>query len=91
MPPPARPGYADVIASEIFVIAFDRRTRYDLAQPDAGPWLYHRGGRAAQQQRTPPLALERTSLRSGAGRSPGTRTRRAPARDRRSSRSCIRG
>jgi RNA polymerase sigma factor (sigma-70 family) len=34
------PGLADDVASETFLIAFDRRKRYDMAQPDARPWLY---------------------------------------------------
>jgi DNA-directed RNA polymerase specialized sigma24 family protein len=31
---------ADDVAAETFLIAFDRRERYDLARPDAKPWLY---------------------------------------------------
>jgi RNA polymerase sigma factor (sigma-70 family) len=31
---------ADDVASETFLIAFDRRRRYDRAHPDARPWLY---------------------------------------------------
>jgi RNA polymerase sigma factor (sigma-70 family) len=31
---------ADDVAAETFLIAFDRRRRYDLAQPNARPWLY---------------------------------------------------
>jgi DNA-directed RNA polymerase specialized sigma24 family protein len=31
---------ADDVASETFLIAFDRRRRYDLACPSARPWLY---------------------------------------------------
>lgn len=31
---------ADDVASETFLIAFDRRRRYDLAHPNARPWLY---------------------------------------------------
>jgi RNA polymerase sigma factor (sigma-70 family) len=34
------PGLADDVASETFLIAFDRRQRYDLTYPNAGPWLY---------------------------------------------------
>ena len=30
---------ADDVASETFLIAFDRRRRYDVAQPSARPWL----------------------------------------------------
>jgi DNA-directed RNA polymerase specialized sigma24 family protein len=32
--------FADDIASETFLVAFARRSRYDLTQPDARPWLY---------------------------------------------------
>jgi RNA polymerase sigma factor (sigma-70 family) len=31
---------AEDVASETFLIAFDRRRRYDLAYPSARPWLY---------------------------------------------------
>lgn len=31
---------ADDVAAETFMIAFDRRDRYDLSRPDARPWLY---------------------------------------------------
>jgi RNA polymerase sigma factor (sigma-70 family) len=31
---------ADDVASETFLIAFDRRRRYDRSHPDARPWLY---------------------------------------------------
>jgi RNA polymerase sigma factor (sigma-70 family) len=34
------PGLADDVASETFLIAFDRRQRYDAAHPDARPWLF---------------------------------------------------
>jgi RNA polymerase sigma-70 factor (ECF subfamily) len=34
------PALAEDVTSETFLIAFDRRRRYDTAQPDAGPWLY---------------------------------------------------
>jgi RNA polymerase sigma factor (sigma-70 family) len=34
------PDAADDLASEVFLIAFQRRDRYDLAHPDARPWLY---------------------------------------------------
>jgi RNA polymerase sigma-70 factor (ECF subfamily) len=33
-------GLADDVASETFVTAFDRRSRYDAEYPDAAPWLY---------------------------------------------------
>jgi DNA-directed RNA polymerase specialized sigma24 family protein len=34
------PSRAEDIASETFLIAFDRRRRYDVAYPSARPWLY---------------------------------------------------
>ena len=33
-------GLADDVAAETFLIAFDRRRRYDLSHPSARPWLY---------------------------------------------------
>jgi RNA polymerase sigma factor (sigma-70 family) len=33
-------GLADDVASETFLVAFARRNRYDVAHPDARPWLY---------------------------------------------------
>jgi RNA polymerase sigma factor (sigma-70 family) len=34
------PDAADDLSSEVFLIAFQRRDSYDLAQPNARPWLY---------------------------------------------------
>jgi RNA polymerase sigma factor (sigma-70 family) len=34
------PGLADDLASETFLIAFDRRRRFDMRQASARPWLY---------------------------------------------------
>lgn len=34
------PDAADDLCSEAFLIAFQRRARYDREQPDARPWLY---------------------------------------------------
>ncbi|WP_433477664.1 RNA polymerase sigma factor [Spirillospora sp. CA-142024] len=33
-------GLADDVAAETFLIAFDRRERYDVSRDDARPWLY---------------------------------------------------
>jgi RNA polymerase sigma-70 factor (ECF subfamily) len=33
-------GLADDVAAETFLIAFDKRTNYDLSRADARPWLY---------------------------------------------------
>lgn len=32
--------FADELSAETFLIAFDSRARYDLARPDARPWLF---------------------------------------------------
>ncbi|WP_101790801.1 RNA polymerase sigma factor [Nonomuraea indica] len=34
------PSLADDVAAETFLVAFDRRGRYDLSREDARPWLY---------------------------------------------------
>jgi RNA polymerase sigma-70 factor (ECF subfamily) len=34
------PSLAEDVASETFLISFDRRAGYDLERPDARPWLY---------------------------------------------------
>lgn len=34
------PSLADDVAAETFLIAFDRRDRYDVSREDARPWLY---------------------------------------------------
>jgi RNA polymerase sigma-70 factor (ECF subfamily) len=34
------PQVADDLIAETFLVAFDKRARYDLTRPDARPWLY---------------------------------------------------
>ncbi|MFC7585216.1 sigma-70 family RNA polymerase sigma factor [Nonomuraea antimicrobica] len=34
------PSLADDVAAETFLVAFDRRDRYDVSREDARPWLY---------------------------------------------------
>lgn len=34
------PSLADDVAAETFLVAFDRRNRYDVSREDARPWLY---------------------------------------------------
>lgn len=34
------PDAADDVSSEVFLVAFQRRGSYDLAQPNVRPWLY---------------------------------------------------
>jgi RNA polymerase sigma factor (sigma-70 family) len=45
------PGFGDDLASETFLIAFDRRRAYDLAYPDARPWLYGIASNLVSRQR----------------------------------------
>jgi RNA polymerase sigma factor (sigma-70 family) len=45
------PALADDLASETFLIAFDRRRAYDLAYPDARPWLYGIASNLVSRQR----------------------------------------
>jgi RNA polymerase sigma factor (sigma-70 family) len=45
------PALADDLASETFLIAFDRRRTYDLAYPDARPWLYGIASNLVSRQR----------------------------------------
>jgi RNA polymerase sigma-70 factor (ECF subfamily) len=42
---------ADDVAAETFLIAFDRRRRYDVAQPSARPWLYGIAGNLIARHR----------------------------------------
>jgi RNA polymerase sigma-70 factor (ECF subfamily) len=42
---------ADDLASETFLIAFDRRRRFDLGQPSARPWLYGIAGNLIARHR----------------------------------------
>jgi RNA polymerase sigma factor (sigma-70 family) len=62
-------GLADDVASETFLIAFDRRRRYDVEQPDARPWLYgiasnlvarHRRAEVRRYRALSRAAVERT-------------------------------
>jgi RNA polymerase sigma factor (sigma-70 family) len=34
------PNLADEFAAQVFLVAFDRRSRYDLSSEDARPWLF---------------------------------------------------
>jgi RNA polymerase sigma-70 factor (ECF subfamily) len=42
---------SDDLASETFLIAFDRRRRFDLEQPSARPWLYGIAGNLIARHR----------------------------------------
>lgn len=56
---------ADDVAAETFLIAFDRRERYDLARPDARPWLYGIGSRLIARRRRAEVRQYRAMARAG--------------------------
>jgi RNA polymerase sigma factor (sigma-70 family) len=60
------PGLADDVASETFLIAFDRRHRYDAAHPDAAPWLYGIASNLISRHRRAELRRLRALARAGA-------------------------
>jgi RNA polymerase sigma factor (sigma-70 family) len=53
------------VASETFLIAFDRRRRYDLAQADARPWLYGIASNLISRHRRAELRRYRALARAG--------------------------
>jgi RNA polymerase sigma-70 factor (ECF subfamily) len=59
-------GLADDVASETFLVAFDRRGRYDAAQGDAGPWLYGIASNLIARHRRQEVRRYRALARSGA-------------------------
>jgi RNA polymerase sigma factor (sigma-70 family) len=59
------PGLADDLASEVFLIAFDRRARYDLGQPDAAPWLYGIASNLVARHRRAEVRRYRALARAG--------------------------
>lgn len=59
------PGLADDVASETFVIAFDRRRRYDASQPSARPWLYGIAGNLIARHRRAEMRRYRALARVG--------------------------
>ena len=56
---------ADDVASETFVIAFDRRRRYDLAHPNARPWLYGIASNLIARHRRAEVRQYRALARAG--------------------------
>jgi DNA-directed RNA polymerase specialized sigma24 family protein len=58
-------GLADDVASETFLIAFDRRARYDLGQPDAVPWLYGIASNLIARHRRAEVRRYRALARAG--------------------------
>lgn len=58
-------GLADDVASETFLVAFDRRHRYDLEQPDATPWLYGIASNLVARHRRAEVRRYRMMARAG--------------------------
>ena len=58
---------ADDLASETFLIAFDRRRRYDLAQPEARPWLYGIASNLVARHRRAEMRRYRALARAAVG------------------------
>jgi RNA polymerase sigma-70 factor (ECF subfamily) len=58
-------GLAADVASETFLIAFDRRDRYDLGQPDAIPWLYGIASNLVARHRRAEVRRYRALARAG--------------------------
>jgi RNA polymerase sigma factor (sigma-70 family) len=61
------PGLADDVAAETFLIAFDRRDRYDLSRADARPWLYGIATNLIARHRRAEVRQYRALARAGAG------------------------
>jgi RNA polymerase sigma-70 factor, ECF subfamily len=55
---------ADDVAAETFLIAFDRRRRYDVAYADARPWLYGIASNLIGRQRRAELRQYRALARA---------------------------
>jgi RNA polymerase sigma factor (sigma-70 family) len=56
---------ADDVASETFLIAFDRRRRYDKAHPSARPWLYGIASNLVSRHHRAELRRYRALARAG--------------------------
>jgi RNA polymerase sigma factor (sigma-70 family) len=59
------PGLADDVAAETFLIAFDRRDRYDVAHPFARPWLYGIASNLVSRHRRAEIRRYRALARVG--------------------------
>lgn len=57
-------GLADDLAAETFLVAFDRRRRFDLAHPSARPWLYGIASNLVARQRRAELRRYRALARA---------------------------
>jgi RNA polymerase sigma factor (sigma-70 family) len=61
----AGPDSGSDLASEVFVTAFARRSRYDLARPDATPWLYGIAANLLHRRRRNEVRQLRAYARTG--------------------------
>ena len=61
----AGPDSGSDLASEVFVTAFARRSRYDLSRPDAMPWLYGIAANLLHRQRRNETRQLRAYARTG--------------------------
>ncbi|GAA0913218.1 RNA polymerase sigma factor [Nonomuraea longicatena] len=60
------PTLADDVAAETFLIAFDKRRRFDLARDDARPWLYGIASNVIARHRRAEIRQYRALARTGA-------------------------
>ncbi|WP_341770194.1 RNA polymerase sigma factor [Actinomadura darangshiensis] len=58
-------GLADDVAAETFLIAFDRRGRYDVSRDDARPWLYGIASNLIARHRRAEVRQYRALARTG--------------------------
>jgi RNA polymerase sigma-70 factor (ECF subfamily) len=58
-------GAADDITSDTFLVAFRIRSRYDLARPNARPWLYGIAGNLIGKQRRSEVRALKALARTG--------------------------
>jgi RNA polymerase sigma factor (sigma-70 family) len=59
------PSLADDVASETFLVAFDRRRRYDLRHASARPWLYGIASNLVARHRRAEVRRYRALARAG--------------------------
>lgn len=60
------PDAADDVVADTFLIAFRRRSRYDLSRRDAAPWLYGIATNLIGERRRAEVRMYRAYARSGA-------------------------
>lgn len=56
---------AEDVVAETFLVAFDRRSRYDLSRPDARPWLYGIASNLTRRHRRAEVRALRALARGG--------------------------